>query len=176
MSVTIAYDDYRRALDRVRDLPAQTAAELGDARQAQDRAGLLAERAVATAQLTADDATKAIEAQLAAARTVLELVDKPNLIPPHIRPSGGPKTATRDDIASAQQALAAGVNTVRQVVQAEIKRIGLEAAERLRAARAAADAAARTAAARARRRRLIKIAVFTAVPTAILIVILILVL
>lgn len=158
--MTATYNEYRRALDSLLVLPAQTAAELDHARKEQERAAQLAQQAVSSAQGISANANKAIEAQLAAARGALEPLGKSNLIPPQIRPSGGLMAATRDDIAQAQQALAHGVNTLRKVVQDEIARIeaenerlAREATERERAAREAAD---RAAAARARRRHLMQ--------------------
>jgi len=173
--VTATYDDYRRALTRWRDLPAGVAVDLDQARLTHDRAGVLADDAITAADAAASKTLRALEAQLAAARLALEPLGKSNLIPPRIRPSGGVRAATGDDVLRAQQALAAAVNQVRHVAQAEIGRMeaesgwqAREAADRRRSAEEAAD---RAAAAAVRRKRLIQVGVAAALVLAVLIVI-----
>lgn len=150
--MTAAYDDYRHALARLRDLPGRTTVDLDHIRQAHVQASALADQAVSAADASASGAITAVEAQLAAARAVLDPLGRSNLIPPRIRPSGGASNATRDDIARAQQAVAAAINHLRRAVQAEIRRIE---SENERLAREAADRERRTreAAERAARRR-----------------------
>jgi hypothetical protein len=174
--VTTTYDSYRRALAQLKDLPSRTAADLEHGKRSHDHAGALADDAVRTADAAADDMLKAIEAQLTSARSALEPLGTSNLVPPHIRPSGGVTTASRDDVAKAQQSLAAAVNQLRQAVQSELhrsevdhERLAREAAERERLAR---DAGERTTAA-VRRKQLIRLGVAGAVLLAALVVILI---
>lgn len=149
------YDDYKRALAVLHNLPGRTTADLDHARQTHAQANVLADKAVSAADASALSAMTAVEAQLTAARAVLAPLGRSNLIPPRIRPSGGVSRATRDDVAEAQQALAAGVNHLREAVQAEMTRIeaetrrsSREAADRERMARehAAREAAERAAA------------------------------
>jgi len=154
------YDDYKRALALLRDLPSHTSADLEHARQTHAQASALADRAGSAADASASSAIRAVEAQLSAARAVLAPIGRSNLIPPRIRPSGGVSRATRDDVAQAHQALATAVNHLREVVRAETTRIeaesgGLarEAADREHMARGAAERAA------ARRKKLIQFGV-----------------
>jgi hypothetical protein len=173
--MTTTYDDYRRALAQLSDLPSRIAADLNETQQTHVRAGALADGAVSAADARASAAMTAIQAQLAAARQALEPLGKQNLIPPRIRPSGGANTATRDDVLKAQQSLAAAVNQLRLAIQSEIERtraeserLAREEAERNRLAREAAE---RASAAAARRRRQIQVGVAAALVLAVLIVI-----
>lgn len=176
--MTSTYDDYSRALTELKDLPARLAADLDEAKKTHNQATALADKAVTAAEAAAADTAKAIEAQLAAARTALEPLGKANLVPPRTRGSGGSKPgATRADVAEAEQALAAAVNQVRYAVQAQIarteaenQRLAREAAERERLAREAAE---RAAAAAARRKKLIQVGAVAALVLVVLIVILI---
>jgi hypothetical protein len=158
------YNDYRRALERLRDLPGRASADLEQASQQHLRASALADQATDDAEASASGSTAAIEAQLTAARAILAPLRKANLIPPRIRPSGGVSSATRDEVGDAHQRLAAAVNHLRLAVsaeqdhiQSERERLAREAAERQRKAQEAADrearaqAAARLAAMRRRR-------------------------
>jgi hypothetical protein len=143
------YDDYKRALTMMRDLPGRTSTDLEQARQAHTQASALADRAASAADASASGAITAVEAQLNAARAVVAPLGRSNLIPPRIRPSGGVSRATRDDVIQAQQALAVAVNQLREAVsgemtrmQAESARLAREAADRERMARQAAERAA----------------------------------
>lgn len=179
--MTSTYDDYRRALTQFKDLPTRLAADLDQAKKTHGQATALADKAVTAAEAAVADTTKAVEAQLAAARFVLEPLGKANLIPPRTRASGGKNNAaTRADVAEAQQALAAAVNQLRYAVQAQIamieaenQRLAREAAERERLAREAAE---RAAAAAARQKKLIQVGAAAAMVLVVLIVILIAVL
>jgi hypothetical protein len=178
--MTVNYEDYRRALLQLKELPSRTAADLEHAKQTRAQADALADKAVSSADDAAADTLKAIEAHLTASRAALEPLGRSNLVPPHIRPSGGIATATRDDVAKAQQGLAAAVNALRQIVKAEIQRIesenerlAREGAERERLAR---EAAARVAAAAARRKKLIRLGAVGTMLLVVLIVILIVIL
>lgn len=154
------YDDYKRALVLLRDLPGRTDADLEHARQTHAQATALADSAATAADSSAAGAIAAVEAQLTAARTVLAPLDRSNLIPPRIRPSGGVGRATRDDVAHAQAALATAVNHLREAVRAEMARIEAESGRLTRAAgdreRMAREAAERAA---ARRKKLIQFGV-----------------
>ncbi|MGE3843528.1 MAG: hypothetical protein AB7I50_18305, partial [Vicinamibacterales bacterium] len=170
------YDDYRRALNTLRDLPAQTAADLERAKQTQSHAAGLADQAVKAADATATSALGFVESQLSAARSALEPLSMSNLVPPQIRASATEATATRDDVSKAQAALAQAVNQLRQAVQdhiqrqeAENERKARDASERERLAR---EAAQRAAAAAELRNRMIRIAAVAALALLLLIVIL----
>lgn len=179
--MTSTYDDYRRALTQLKDLPAQLGADLDQAEKGYGQATSLADKAITEAEAVAADTTKAVEAQLTAARSAIEPLGKSNLIPPRSRASEGSNRAvTRADVAEAQQALAVAVNQLRYAVQAHIQRteaenqrLASEAAERERLAREAAE---RAAAAAARRKKLNQLSAATAIVLVILIVILIAVL
>jgi hypothetical protein len=164
--VNTSFDDYRRALAALRDLPVRAAADFEHARQTHAQASSFADRAASAAGASASGAVRAVEAQLSAARAALEPLGRANLIPPRIRPSQSFASATREDVAKAQQELAAAVNYLREAVRAEIRRIegdnerlAREAVERERLAREAAERErlARDAAERAaiRRKKLI---------------------
>lgn len=166
------YDDYMHALALLRDLPGRTDADLEHARQTHAHAAALADSAASAADASASEAITAVEAQLSAARTVLAPVDRSNLIPPRIRPSGGVGRATRDDVARAQQALAAAVNHLREAVRAEMTRIEAESG-RLTTAAGDRESMAREAAERAaaRRKKLIQFGVAGVLVLLLLIVI-----
>ncbi len=175
--MTTTYDDYRRALTQLKDLPARMAADLEQAKKSHAKATGIADKAVMAAGAVAADTIKAVEAQLAAARTALEPLGKSNLVPPRTRGSGSKGNATRADVAEAQQALAAAVNQVRYAVQAQIawteaenQRLAREAAER---ERLASEAAERAAAAAARRKNLIRLGAAAAFAVVVLSLILI---
>jgi cobalamin biosynthesis Mg chelatase CobN len=176
--MTTDYAAYREALAQLKDLPARMAADLEQAKKAHNQATALADQAVMVADAAAADTTKAVEAQLAVARSALEPLGKPNLIPPRTRASGGRKTAaTRADVAEAQQALAVAVNQVRSTVKAQVERteaenqrLAREAIERERLAREAAEQAA---AAAARRKKLIQVSAATGAALVVLILIVI---
>lgn len=155
--MTGTYNDYRRALEGLRDVPGRTSADLEQAREEHLRTSALADRAAGDAEASASGAMAAVEAQLTAARAVLGPLGKASLVPPRIRPSGGVSSATRDEVADAQQRLAVAVNHLRLAVSAEEERIrsgterlAREAAERERRAREAADRERRAQAARER--------------------------
>lgn len=174
--MTATYDDYRRALADLKELPALTAGDLKRAADAHSRARELAEKSETASQRMTADSLRAIEAQLAAARAALDSLGTSNLVPPQMRPSGGVHTATRDDIAEAQETLAASVHQLRQAVESEIRRgeaenarLVREAAERERLAR---EVAQRASAAEARRRMLIRLGVMACVALVVLVVIL----
>jgi len=178
--MTPGYDDYRKALAQLKDLPSRMAADLEQAKKTHNQATALADNAVTAADAAAADTTKAVEAQLAAARSALEPLGKSNLIPPRTVASGSKTAATRADVAEAQQALAAAVNKVRYAVKAEVERTEAEnqrlAREAIERERRAREAAERAAAAAARRKKLIQASAATALALVILIVILIAVL
>lgn len=175
--MTIGYDDYRRDLLRLRDLPGQLTADVDQAKQSEAAAIDLAARAVSASDTTAANALTFVESQLAAARTALEPLGKADLIPRQIRASGGISSATRHEVTQAQHALAAAVNQVRVLVQAEIRRVESENDRLARAAayreRLARDAAERAAAESLRRTRIIQAAAAGAALLTVLIVILV---
>jgi hypothetical protein len=173
--VTDTYDDYRRALTELRELPTLAAADLDHSRQTHVRADALADEAISAADTAGSGTLRAIEAQLAASRLALQPLGRSNLIPPRIRPSGGARTANRDDILEAQRCLAGAVNRLRQAAQAELGRteaengrLARESAERERLAREAAE---RVAAAASHRKRLLGFGVAAALLLIVLIVI-----
>jgi len=175
--MTTTYDDYRRALTQLKDLPARTAADLDQAKKTHDQAIDLADKAVTSSEAAAADTTKAVEAQLAAARSALEPLGKSNLIPPRTRASGSKMAATRVDVAEAQRALVAAVSQLRYAVQAQIarteaenQRLARETAER---ERLAWETAQRAAAATSRQKKLIQVGAAAAAAALVLIVILI---
>ncbi len=155
------YKDYLRSLEEIIMLPARTSSSLEEARQTHDQAIALADQAVGAADVVAAESFKTIEAQLAEARTALNLLDRANLVPPQIRASGGIATASRDDVAMAYRTLASAVHQLRQAVESEIKRIKVEDERRSREsaerARLAQEAAERAAVAAARRKKLIRL-------------------
>lgn len=169
-----SYDDYRRAVDALGDLPSQIAADLERAKETQSHAAGLADQAVTTADVTATSALAFVELQLSAARTALEPLGMTNLVPPQIRASATEGTATRDEVSKAQGALAQGVNQLRRAVQDQIQRteaqnagLAREAAERDRLAREAAQRASEAA---ERRKRMFRVAAAAALILLILVV------
>lgn len=174
--MTAGYDDYKQALIELRDLPSRTATELEQARLAHAKANALADEAVTAADKAVADALKAVQAQLAEARTALGPLGLAELVPARIHPNAGADPATREDMAEAGRSLVAAVDQLRQVTQAEAQRIAADTERRKRETaqrqQLAREAAERAAAAAARRKRLVwsGVAVVIVVVTAVLVV------
>lgn len=175
-----AEDDYRRALAEIAELPAQFAAALNQSKLTHARAIAVADQAVESADALSSDSLRSVEDQLADARTVLGRLGKANLVPPHIRPSGGAAGGTRDDVAAAQQALAVSVNCLRQAVEDEVRRAEVEERERAREAaeraQLAREAAERAAAAMVHRKKILRLSSFVAVFLALAVIVLVIIL
>jgi hypothetical protein len=114
------YDQYLGSLANLRAAQQDLASRLDAVTDQHEQALAMANKAVTAAEVTAADAAKAAEFQLAAARSALQPLSQSHLIPQQIRPSGGALARTRDDVLSAQRDLASAVDRLRTAVQAEL--------------------------------------------------------
>jgi hypothetical protein len=153
---------------RLKEAP-QLAEDLEQAASTASTSAQYADRSIGEHKAFATAAIKAIEVDLESARKLLAQVGVGELVPPKIKPSGVPKSATRADVSDAQSDLGTAVVDLKSVVKTEQERRKAEAVEiaRLKAEQEAAAA---------RRLLLLRIAVAAGLLVAILIVIAIFVL